>query len=81
MTDHPHDETAEAFIVLSGELQIGFRDGDVILRSREMYVVSKGIEHITRAARECHVLVIEPRDVVNTGDAGGTLTVQNDIWI
>jgi hypothetical protein len=27
------------------------------------------------------VLVVEPRGVVNTGDAGGALTAGNDVWI
>jgi mannose-6-phosphate isomerase-like protein (cupin superfamily) len=76
---HAHLDTDEAFIVLSGELEIGCRDGSVVLVG-EMYVVPKGIEHITRAARECHVLVVEPRGVVNTGDAGGALTARNDVW-
>jgi mannose-6-phosphate isomerase-like protein (cupin superfamily) len=78
---HTHDDTDEAFIVLEGELEIAFRDGRVILRPGEMYVVPKGLEHITRAARESHLLVVEPRGVVNTGDAGGRLTAQNDIWV
>jgi hypothetical protein len=46
-----------------------------------MFVVPKGVLHITRALRECHALLIEPRGVVNTGDAGSTLTVQNDVWV
>ena len=77
---HSHPDTDEAFIVIDGEMEIGFRDGDVILRAGEMYVVPKGVEHITRAARECHALIIEPRGVVNTGDAGGSLTAKNDVW-
>jgi hypothetical protein len=43
-------------------------------------VVAELNEHITRAARECHALIIEPRGVVNTGDAGGDLTAKNDVW-
>jgi mannose-6-phosphate isomerase-like protein (cupin superfamily) len=78
---HTHDETDEAFIVLNGELEIAFRDGYVTLRAGEMYVVPKGLEHITRAAREAHVLVVEPRGVVNTGGAGGELTARNDVWV
>jgi mannose-6-phosphate isomerase-like protein (cupin superfamily) len=77
---HTHDDTDEAFIVLHGELEIEFRGGRVVLGIGEMYVVPKGIEHITRAAREAHVLVVEPRGVVNTGNAGGTLTARNDMW-
>jgi mannose-6-phosphate isomerase-like protein (cupin superfamily) len=78
---HAHDDTDETFIVIDGELEIAFRDGNVVLRAGEMYVVPKGLEHITRAARECHVLVVEPRGVVNTGGAGGALTARNDVWV
>jgi hypothetical protein len=45
-----------------------------------MYVIPKGVEHITRAASECRALIIEPRGVVNTGDSGGELTAANDVW-
>ena len=55
---HTHDDTDETFIVIEGEMQIGFRDRDVILKAGEMYVVPKGVEHITRAARECSALII-----------------------
>lgn len=78
---HTHPDTDEAFIVIHGEMEIGFRDGVVTLRAGEMYVVPKGVEHITRASRECHALIIEPRGVVNTGDAGGSLTAKNDVWV
>ena len=78
---HQHDATDEVFLVVAGEMQIGFRDRDVTLKQGEMFVVPKGVEHITRAATECHALIIEPRGVVNTGAAGGGLTAANDIWI
>lgn len=78
---HTHDYTDEAFIVLHGELEIGMRDRTVTIAPGEMFVVPKGVEHITRAASECHVLLIEPRGVVNTGDAGGDFTAPNDVWI
>lgn len=77
---HCHHETDEAFIVLAGTMEIGFRDRSVTLGAGEMFVVPKGVEHITRAAQECHVLLIEPRGVVNTGDAGGAMTASNDVW-
>jgi mannose-6-phosphate isomerase-like protein (cupin superfamily) len=77
---HKHDDTDEVFVVVDGEMQIEFRDGAVTLRAGEMYVVPRGVEHITRAERECHALLIEPRGVVNTGDAGGELTAKNDVW-
>jgi mannose-6-phosphate isomerase-like protein (cupin superfamily) len=78
---HTHDDTDEGFLVLEGEMEIGFRDGAVTLKAGEMYVVPKGVEHITRAERECHALIVEPRGVVNTGNAGGELTARNDVWV
>lgn len=78
---HRHDDTDEAFLVVHGEMCIGFRDRDeVVLRAGELFVVPRGVEHITRADHECHALIIEPRGVTNTGDAGGTLTADNDVW-
>lgn len=78
---HQHAETDEVFLVVAGEMQIGFRDREVTLRQGEMFVVPKGVEHITRAVQECHALIVEPRGVVNTGEAGGELTAGNDVWI
>jgi mannose-6-phosphate isomerase-like protein (cupin superfamily) len=78
---HEHQHSDEAFLVIDGEMEIGFRDCTVTLRPGELFVVPRGVEHITRAARECHALIIEPRGIVNTGDAGGAQTAANDVWI
>ena len=78
---HAHEDTDEAFLCLEGELQIVLRDGTVTLGAGELFVVPKGVEHMTRAESECHVLLVEPCGVVNTGDEGGPLTAPNDVWI
>jgi mannose-6-phosphate isomerase-like protein (cupin superfamily) len=78
---HRHAETDEVFIVVKGTMQVGFRDRDVTIREGEMFVVPRGIEHITRATGECHALIIEPRGIVNTGDAASGLTAENDVWV
>ena len=78
---HDHKDTDETFIVLDGVLRIDFRDGAVSLGAGEMYVVPKGVEHKPYAEREVKMLLIEPRGVLNTGDAGGARTAQNDVWI
>jgi len=62
-------------------MEIGFRDRDIVLREGEMFVVPKGIEHITRAKSECHAMIIESRGVINTGEAQSNLTAENDVWI
>lgn len=78
---HRHAGTDEAFVVLEGEMAIEFRDGRVELRAGEMFVVPRGVEHRPMARAECRILLIEPRGVRNTGDAGGDLTAEPDRWI
>ena len=78
---HDHPETDEAFLVLEGELRIDFRDGAVLLRQGELFVVPKGVEHKPFAAKEVKLLLIEPRGILNTGHAGGERTARNDVWI
>ena len=78
---HRHADTDEVFIVVDGEMTIEFRDGSVVLKSGEMFVVPRGVEHKPAAAAECCVMLVEPRGVVNTGEAGGELTAQNDVWV
>jgi mannose-6-phosphate isomerase-like protein (cupin superfamily) len=78
---HSHDDTDEVFLVLAGTLGIEFRDGSVELGEGEMCVVPKGVEHRPFAERECHVLLVEPRGVVNTGDAASDLRADNDVWV
>ena len=73
---HKHDETDDFFLVLSGRLTIHLRDRDVELEAGELFVVPCGVEHCPEAAEEAEVLLIEPRDTVNTGDAGGHMTAE-----
>jgi mannose-6-phosphate isomerase-like protein (cupin superfamily) len=80
-TWHSHLETDEVFLVIEGFMSIEFRDGKVDLAAGEMYVVPKGVEHKPYAKEECKVMFIEPRGVVNTGEASVELTAKNDVWV
>ena len=80
-TWHSHTDTDEVFIVINGTLHIEFRDGTVTIEKGEMFVVPKGVEHKPFAEKECHILIVEPSGVVNTGEAGGEHTAPNDVWI
>ncbi|MDT4909653.1 MAG: hypothetical protein QOI69_2894 [Pseudonocardiales bacterium] len=73
---HSHDDTDELFLVVDGELTIQLRDRDVVLGAGELFVVPRGVAHCPRADREAAALLIEPRGVVNTGQAGGALTAR-----
>lgn len=78
---HAHEDTDEMFLCLKGEMSIELRDRMVTLHEGELFVVPRGIEHKPRAENECHVLLIEPTGVVNTGRAGSDRTAPNDEWI
>src|ERR1700732_2309129 len=71
---HDHKDTDETFIVVEGELRIDFRDGLVNLSAGEMFVVPKGVEHKPFAEKEVKLLLIEPRDVLNTGQEASNRT-------
>lgn len=75
---HRHEDTDELFLVLAGHLRIQLRDGSVDLDPGQLYVVPRGVEHCPVAEKETHALLLEPRGVVNTGDAGGELTAPYD---
>ena len=78
---HSHDDTDEAFITIDGEMPIEFRDGKVDLKSGEMFVVPKGVEHKPFAENECKIMLVEPAGIINTGDTGGDLTAEENVWI
>lgn len=80
-TWHDHKDTDEVFIVVSGNMEIEFRDSNVELKEGEMFVVKKGLEHKPYAKEECEILIIEPRGVVNTGESRSRLRAENDVWV
>ena len=66
---HKHDKTDELFLVIEGELDIEFRNRTVSLRPGELIVVPQGTEHRPCARNgEAKLLLIDPRDMPNTGD-------------
>lgn len=71
---HQHPDTDELFLVLDGALTIRLDAGDVVLGPGELYVVPAGTYHQPYAEVETSMLLFEPSDVVNTGDADGEMT-------
>lgn len=73
---HIHENEDEMFYVLKGILIIKFRDKDVILNEGEFLIIPKGIEHMPVAEEEVHVMLIEPKTTLNTGDVRSERTVE-----
>jgi len=78
---HRHELEDELFLVLHGRLQIQFQDHDVWLEEGEMLVVPRGVAHRPVAPEEVHVLLVEPRGTVSTGNLTGDDRSTAGEWI
>jgi mannose-6-phosphate isomerase-like protein (cupin superfamily) len=74
---HRHESEDELFLVIKGRFRMELRDGTVPLEEGELIVVPRGVEHRPVADEEAHVLLFEPRTVVNTGNVVEARTVRN----
>ncbi|MBK9730906.1 MAG: cupin domain-containing protein [Chitinophagaceae bacterium] len=78
---HSHDHEDELFVVLKGKLLMDFRDETnesgirtVEINEGEIIVVPKRMEHRPHSDDEVHIMLIEPKSVVNTGETENELT-------
>lgn len=78
---HHHENEDEFFLVVKGQLHIKLKDKEIVLNEGEFFIVPRGVEHLPYAKEEAHVLLIEPRGVLNTGNASSAKTVENPEWI
>lgn len=72
---HHHDNEDELFFVVKGKLVIKFRDKDIELNEGELIVIPRGVEHLPVAEEEVHVMLIEPKTTLNTGNVVNDRTV------
>ena len=68
MAWHSHENEDELFLVLKGQLRIEMEHESVQLNEGEMFVVPKGVRHNPVADAECHILLIERKSTLHTGD-------------
>ena len=72
---HHHDDEDELFLVVKGQLTIKSHAGDVDLEEGEFVIIPKGVEHLPIAEEEAHVLLLEPKSTLNTGNVQNERTV------
>ncbi len=65
---HYHENEDELFLVVKGRLLIKLRDRDIWLDEGEFTIIPKGVEHLPVADEEVHVLLLEPKSTLNTGN-------------
>ncbi|HYO49578.1 MAG TPA: cupin domain-containing protein, partial [Chloroflexia bacterium] len=76
-TWHHHDNEDELFLVLKGRLVIKLRDRDITLAEGEFAIIPKGVEHKPVAEEEAHILLLEPKSTLNTGNVRDEKTVEH----
>jgi mannose-6-phosphate isomerase-like protein (cupin superfamily) len=72
---HHHDKEDELFLVVKGTLRMKFRDREAIVREGEFVIVPRGVEHCPVAEEEVHIVLIEPKSTLNTGNISNERTV------
>jgi mannose-6-phosphate isomerase-like protein (cupin superfamily) len=78
---HKHDDEDELFLVVKGDIVVKFRDGDVHVSEGEFIVIPKGVEHKPTAEKVAHVLIVEPKNALNTGDVQDEMTLPDLDWV
>jgi len=72
---HHHEQEDELFLVVKGRLLMKFRDRDVGLEEGEFIIVPRGVEHLPVAQEELHILLLEPKTTLNTGNLRNERTI------
>ena len=65
---HSHENEDELFYILKGQLRIEMEEQTVVVSQGEMYIVAKGVRHNPIADEECHLMLIERKSTLHTGD-------------
>ncbi len=72
---HHHEDEDELFLVLKGNLLMKLRDGDIEIGEGEFVIIPRGVEHLPVAREEVHVLLVEARSTLNTGNVRNERTI------
>ena len=76
---HQHEAEDELFLVVAGRLRMQLRGGDRDLGPGELVIVPRGVEHCPLALTdEVHVVLLEPKTTLNTGNVVDARTVRQE---
>ncbi len=69
---HHHDSEDELFFVVKGTLRMGIRENgserEEVVHPGEFIIIPRGVEHRPAADEEVHLMLLEPKTTLNTGN-------------
>jgi mannose-6-phosphate isomerase-like protein (cupin superfamily) len=69
---HHHEAEDEFFLVVKGALRMKIRENgaerEVVIHPGEFIIIPHGVEHFPSADEETHILLLEPKSTLNTGN-------------
>lgn len=76
---HHHDNEDELFLVLRGKLRMKVREAgnerELTIAPGELVIIPRGVEHLPSGEEEVHILLLEPKTTLNTGNVKNERTV------
>lgn len=76
---HHHEVEDELFFVVNGELRMKIRENGIereeVIRPGEFIIIPHGVEHFPSADEETHIMLLEPKSTLNTGNVESERTV------
>jgi mannose-6-phosphate isomerase-like protein (cupin superfamily) len=76
---HHHDNEDEMFLVIKGTLRMQIRENgaerEELIRPGEFIIIPHGVEHLPSAEEEVHMMLLEPKTTLNTGNVKNERTV------
>jgi mannose-6-phosphate isomerase-like protein (cupin superfamily) len=77
---HHHEAEDELFYVVKGALRMRVRENgserEFLIRSGELIIIPRGVEHLPSAEEETHVMLLEPKSTLNTGNVASERTLR-----
>ena len=78
---HHHDHEDELFLVVKGALRMKVRENgverEIVIHPGEFIIIPRGVEHFPSADEETHVMLLEPKTTLNTGNVDSERTVHD----
>ena len=72
---HNHKDEDELFYILEGTLQMEIENKPPFqMNMGDLYVIKRGVNHKVSSQNECHIMLIENKTTLHTGEVSAEIT-------